>query len=77
MWISRIVKYVVIYTIVFIAVPFIQSCSSDTLLYKMPKFKSTGTGEFEVISDDLYFRNAVDLLIYESYAVVVGYNEAF
>ncbi len=74
MWISRIVKYV-IYTIVFIAVPFIQSCSSDTLLYKMPKFKITGTGEFEVISDDLYFRNAVDLLIYESYAVVVGYNE--
>lgn len=62
-------------TIVFIAVPLIQSCSSDTSLYKTPKFKSTNIGEFEVISDDLYFRNVADLFIYESYAVVVGYNE--
>ena len=53
----------------------IQSCTSDTTLYKMPKFKSTSTGEFEVVSDDLYFGHVVDLFIYESYAIVVGYNE--
>lgn len=58
-----------------IALLLIQSCASDTSLYKMPKFKSSSTGEFEVVSDDLYFGYVVDLFIYESYAIVVGYNE--
>lgn len=53
----------------------LSSCSSDTSLYKTPEFESTGTGEFEVISDDLYFRNATDLFIYGQYAIIVGYNE--
>jgi len=64
-----------IYTVVYIAVLFTHSCSRDVSLFKMPKFTNTGIGEFEVISDDLYFGYVVDLFIYESYAIVVGYNE--
>ncbi len=52
-----------------------QSCSSNTSLYNPPKFKNTHTGEFETVSGDLYFRNAADLFIYESYAIIVGYSE--
>lgn len=74
MWSTHRAKSVV-YTVVFIAVLFTQSCSSDNSLYKMPKFKSSNIGEFEVVSDELYFGYVVDLFIYESYAIVVGYNE--
>ena len=66
-----------IYTVVYIAVLFTHSCSRDVSLFKMPKFTNTGIGEFEVISDDLYFGYVVDLFIYESYVQLQPYEKRY